>query len=139
MVKLIVGRKGSGKTKSMIQLANDRIEKSDGSIVFINKNHRLMYDLKYKIRVVCMEEYEHINNSDEYIGFLYGIISSDHDIEVIFIDSILKHADVRISDLPEFLLRLKEISDKYEIEFIVSVSASIEEIPDIAKQYEILN
>lgn len=139
MVKLLVGRKGSGKTKSMIQLANDRVEKSDGSVVFINKNHRLMYDLKYKIRVVCMEEYEHITNSDEYIGFLYGIISSDHDIEVIFIDSILKHADVNISDLPEFLSRLKEISDKYQIEFVVSISASADEIGDIATQYEILN
>ncbi|HVI41394.1 MAG TPA: ATP-binding protein [Anaerovoracaceae bacterium] len=139
MVKLLVGRKGSGKTKSMIQLANDRIEKSDGSVVFINKNHRLMYDLKYKIRVVCMEEYEQITNSDEYIGFLYGIISSDHDIEVIFIDSILKHADVNISDLPGFLSRLKDISEKYEIEFIVSVSATAEEIGDIADKYEVLN
>lgn len=139
MVKLLVGHKGSGKTKSMIQLANDRVAKSDGSVVFINKNHRLMYDLKYKIRVVCMEEYEHITNSDEYIGFLYGIISSDHDIEVIFIDSILKHADVTISDLPEFLKRLDEISQKYKIEFVVSISATVEEIGDIAKQYEILN
>ncbi len=139
MVKLLVGRKGSGKTKSMIQLANDRVEKSDGSVVFINKNHRLMYDLKYKIRVVCMEEYEQITNSDEYIGFLYGIISSDHDIEVIFIDSILKHADVTLTDLPDFLSRLKEISDKYEMEFIVSISATMEEIGDIAAQYEILN
>lgn len=139
MVKLLVGRKGSGKTKTMIQLANDRVEKSDGSVVFINKNHRLMYDLKYKIRVVCMEEYEEITNSDEYIGFLYGIISSDHDIEVIYIDSILKHADVNISDLPDFLCRLKGISEKYEIEFIVSISASAEEIGDIATQYEILN
>ncbi len=139
MVKLLVGRKGSGKTKSMIQFANDRVEKSDGSVVFINKNHRLMYDLKYKIRVVCMEEYEHITNSDEYIGFLYGIISSDHDIEVIFIDSILKHADVSIADLPEFLGRLKELADKYEIEFIVSISASVEELGEIATQYEILN
>jgi hypothetical protein len=139
MVKLLVGRKGSGKTKSMIQLANDRVEKSDGNVVFVNKNHRLMYDLKYKIRVVCMEEYEQITNSDEYIGFLYGIISSDHDIEVIFIDSILKHADVNISDLPEFLSRLREISEKYEIEFIVSISATTEEIGDISSQYEILN
>jgi len=139
MVKLLIGRKGTGKTKSMIQLANDRVEKSDGSIVFINKNHRLMYDLKYQIRVVCMEEYEEITNSDEYIGFLYGIISSDHDIEVIFIDSILKHADVKLSDLPEFLSRLKDISEKHEIEFIVSISAAAEELGDIVSQYEILN
>jgi len=139
MVKLLIGRKGSGKTKRMIQLANDRVEKSDGSVVFINKNHRLMYDLKYKIRVVCMEEYEEITNSDEYIGFLYGIISSDHDIEVIYIDSILKHADVEIKDLPEFLSRVSKISEKYGIEIVVSISASVEEVGDIATRYEILN
>lgn len=139
MVKLLVGHKGSGKTKSMIDLANERVESSDGSIIFINKNHRLMYDLKYKIRVVCMEEYEHITNSDEYIGFIYGIISSDHDIEVIFIDSILKHADVTTADLPEFLSRLKGISEKYGIEFVVSLSASLDEIGESVKEYEILN
>lgn len=139
MVKLLVGHKGSGKTKNMIQLANDRVENSDGSVVFINKNHRLMYDLKHKIRVVCMEEYEHITNSDEYIGFIYGIISSDHDIEVIFIDSILKHADIHISDLPEFLTRLKNIGKKFEIEFIVSLSADPEEIGESVKEFEILN
>lgn len=139
MVKLLVGHKGSGKTKSMIELANDRVEKSDGSVVFINKNQRLMYDLKYKIRVVCMEEYENITNSDEYIGFLYGIISADHDIEVIFIDSILKHADVNIEDVPEFIARLKMISEEYKIEFVVSLSAEPSEIGDCIKDFEVLN
>ena len=91
MVKVLIGHKGTGKTKQMISLANDQIEHSDGSVIFINKNSRLMYDLKYKIRVVCMEDFEHITNSDEYIGFIYGIISSDSDIETIYIDSILKH------------------------------------------------
>lgn len=139
MVKLLVGRKGTGKTKQMIEFANDRVEKSDGSVVFINNNHRLMYDLKYTIRVVCLEEFEDITNSDEYIGFIYGIISSDHDIEVIFIDSILKHADFEIEDLPEFLLRLEQISKKFGIEFIVSISASLEELGEGAKKYTILN
>jgi len=123
----------------MIDLANARIETSNGSVVFINKNHRLMLDLKHKIRVVCMEEYEEITNSDEYIGFLFGIISSDHDIEVIFIDSILKHADISIEDLAEFLWGLNQISEKYKIEFIVSISASAEELGDIATNYEVLN
>ena len=110
MVKLLIGHKGTGKTKMMIELANTEAEKSDGNIIFINKNARLMYDLKYKIRIVCMEDYEHVTNSDEYIGFLYGIISSDHDIKTIYIDSILKHADFSLGDLPEFLTRLKNIS-----------------------------
>lgn len=128
MVKLLVGHKGSGKTKSMIDLANESIENSKGSVIFINKNHRLMYDLKYRIRVICMEDFEHVTNSDEYIGFLYGIISLDHDIETIYIDSILKHADVSLGDLPEFIDRLKDISKNYGMDFVVSVSAEKEEM-----------
>ena len=128
MVKLLVGHKGSGKTKQMIDLANNMVENSKGSTIFINRDQRLMYDLKYRIRVICMEDFEHVTNSDEYIGFLYGIISSDHDIETIFIDSILKHADFKMSDLPEFIDRLKDISKNYGMDFVVSVSAEKEEM-----------
>lgn len=128
MVKLLVGHKGSGKTKQMIDLANDQIETSKGSVIFINKNHRLMYDLKYRIRVICLEDFEHITNCDEYIGFLYGIISLDHDIETIYIDSILKHADFSLGDLPEFIDRLKKISKNYGMDFVVSLSAEKEEM-----------
>lgn len=140
MVKLLVGHKGTGKTKLMIEMANDEIERSNGSVIFINKNSRLMYDLKYKIRVVCMEDFEHITNSDEYIGFIYGIISSDHDIETIYIDSILKHADVTLGDLPEFLTRLKTISKNYGMDFVVSLSAEQEELIGVDfSEYEIVN
>lgn len=140
MVKLLVGHKGTGKTKQMIDLANEQVENSKGSVIFINKNSRLMYDLKYRIRVVCMEEYEHITNSDEYIGFIYGIISSDHDIETIFIDSILKHADFSLGDLPEFLERLQDISKNYGMNFVVSLSAEREEMIGVNfDEYEVLN
>ncbi|MBQ4576338.1 MAG: hypothetical protein IJB07_01280 [Firmicutes bacterium] len=139
MVKLLIGRKGSGKTKQMIDLANQSLEQRDGSIVFINKDNRLMLDLKYRIRVVCMEEYPHITNIDEYIGFVYGVISSDHDIQVIYIDSILKHADVQIEHLEEFLGRLSKISEMYGPDFVVSLSAEQAEIGEYIKQYEILN
>jgi hypothetical protein len=140
MVKLLIGHKGAGKTKQMIALANDQVEHSDGSIIFINKNARLMYDLKYRIRVVCMEDFEHVTNSDEYIGFLYGIISSDHDIETIYIDSILKHADFSLGDLPEFLGRLNKISANYGMDFVVSLSAEKEEMIGVDfSDYEVLN
>ncbi len=128
MVKLLIGHKGSGKTGQMVQLANDGLATSNGSIVFINKNQRLNTELSYRIRVICMEDFEHITNIDEYIGFLYGIISSDHDIETIYIDSILKHADVSLGDLPVFLNRLKGISENYNINFTVSISAEKEEM-----------
>ena len=128
MVNLLVGHKGSGKTKQMIDLANERALVADGSLIFINKNERLMYDLKHTIRIVCMDDYPAITNSDEYIGFIYGIISSDHDIEAMYIDSLLKHADVTLEDLPVFIERLKKISEQHEIEFIVSLSAEKEEM-----------
>ena len=87
-----------------------------------------------------MEDIEHITNIDEYIGFLYGIISSDHDIETIFIDSILKHADVSLGDLPVFLKRLSGISETYDIDFVVSLSAEKEEMIGVdLSNYEVLN
>ena len=139
MVKLVVGRKGSGKTKKMIELANSALDTTNGSIVFINMNSRLMYDLKYKIRVVCMEDFDQIKNVDEYIGFLYGIISQDHDIEKLFIDSILKHADIRVKNIDDFLERLELISSTYNIEFIVSLSAARDELGECLEKYEVLN
>lgn len=140
MVQLLIGHKGSGKTKSMCDMANDMIEKVHGSIVFLSKNDRLTHDLKYKIRMVCMEDFKHITNSDEYIGFIYGIISSDHDLEYVFIDSILKHADFDVEDLPGFLTRLKNISEMYGPKFVVSVSLDKEEMVGVDfTDFEILN
>lgn len=139
MVKLLVGHKGTGKTKKMVDMANTSLEKVNGSVVFINKNQRLMYDLKYRIRVVCMEDFEQITNVDEYIGFLYGIISQDHDIEIVFIDSILKHADIKVENLENFLERLNLISSTYGMDFVVSLSAEKEELGAYVEKYEILN
>lgn len=140
MVKLLIGKKGSGKTKTMLDMANEVVEDSKGSVIFINKNQRLMCDLKHKIRVVCMEDFQHITNSDEYIGFIYGIISSDHDIETVFIDSILKHADINEDNIPEFLSRLKKISQRYDMEFVVSLSTEKEDLKSVDfNEYEVLN
>ncbi len=139
MVKLIVGHKGTGKTKMMIKLANEAVETCRGSVVFIDKNKRLVLDLKYRIRVVCMEDYPSITNIDEYIGFIYGIISSDHDIEQIYVDGIMHHKDVQILDMGEFLARLKEISAERNIDFIVSISAEFEELGNAAEGCEILH
>ena len=128
MVKLLVGHKGTGKTKLMVEMANRDVNEKNGSVVFISKDDRLKHDLEHQIRMIVMDDFEYVNNIDEYIGFIYGIISSDHDIETIFIDSILKHADVSLGDLPEFIDRLKAISQIYELDFVVSVSAEKEEM-----------
>ena len=98
-----------------------------------------MYDLKYRIRVICMEDFEQVTNVDEYIGFILGIISQDHDIEMVFIDSILKHADISVDNLEDFFGRLSAISATFGLDFIISVSAEKEELGEYINKYEILN
>ncbi len=128
MVKVLVGHKGSGKTKKMIELANSHVQNAKGSIIFINKNARLIFDLDYNIRVICMEDFKHITNEDEYIGFIFGIISSDNDIETMYLDGVMKHADFSLEVLPSFIDKLKVISKEYGINFVISISAELEEM-----------
>lgn len=128
MVQLLIGHKGSGKTKQMCDLANEKVANAQGSVVFMSKSDRLNTDLMHNIRLVSMGEYKHITDSEEYIGFIYGILASDHDIEYIFIDSILSHADISAADLPGFINRLGVIEKEDGIKFVVSGSCEKEEI-----------
>lgn len=140
MVKILVGQKGSGKTKKMIDLANEEVESAKGNIIFVNKNAKLTYDLDYKIRVVCMEEFKHITNENEYIGFIFGIISADNDIETIYLDGVMRHADFSIQIIPSFIDKLKVISKEYGMDFVVSISAELEELNGVNfEDIEVLN
>ena len=140
MVKILIGHKGSGKTKRMIELANDSVQTAKGSIIFINKNSRLIYDLDYKIRVICMDDFPHVTNEDENIGFLFGIISSDNDIETIFLDGIMRHRDFALDILPSFIEKIKVISKETGIDFVLSVSAELEEMIGVEfDNIEVLN
>ena len=121
-------------------MANDKVAAADGHIIFLNKNHRYTYELNHELRVISTEDYEDMTNIDEFIGFIFGIISSDYDIETIFVDGILKHDDVALGDMPEFLGRLKGIADKYEIEIVVSLGAEKEELIGVDfENFEIIN
>lgn len=137
MVKLFVGPKGSGKTKKLIEMANEVCKEARGSVVFVNKDSRLMCNLHYSIRLLNIQDYE-IENTDNYIGFLYGILSSDHDIEYIFIDSLLRHTNINMENVPSFLEKLTNISEKYGMDFIVSISSKLEDLPEEIKKYDIL-
>lgn len=140
MVKILVGQKGSGKTKKMIDLANEEVESAKGNIIFVNKNAKLTYDLDYKIRVVCMEEFKHVTNENEYIGFIFGIISADNDIETIYLDGVMRHADFSIQIIPCFIDKLKVVSKEYGMDFVVSISAELEELNGVNfEDIEVLN
>ena len=100
-------------------------------VVFIKKTHRDTASVAFDIRTICMDDFPSITNTDEYIGFLYGMYSSNHDIECIFIDGILKHADISIENIPGFIDRLKKLSEECGINFYVSISAEKAELKDI--------
>ena len=139
MVRLLIGRKGSGKTKKIVSLANESLNTVNGSVVFINKYSKLTTDLKYSIRLISMDDFDAITNVDEYIGFLYGIISQDHDLECIFIDSILKHADIKVENLEDFLERLDRISKEHQVDFVVSISADRADLGPYVEKYDIVD
>lgn len=134
MVNLLTGQKGSGKTQQMIEAANKKAKECDGNVVFIKNSHNDTYSLSFDIRAICMSDYPSIRNIDEYTGFLYGLISANSDIQVIFIDGILKQASVSLENIPRFVDRLDNISKRHNVEFYVSISASKEDLADIKSE-----
>ncbi|MGN1267161.1 MAG: hypothetical protein ACI4UH_04405 [Dorea sp.] len=124
MVNLLIGQKGSGKTQKMIEQANAQAKECNGNVVFIKKTHRDTTSVSFDIRTICLDDLPAISNTDAYIGFLYGMSSANHDIECIFIDGILKHADITAENLPTFVAKLNNISAECNINFYVSVSGN---------------
>ena len=131
MVNLITGPKGSGKTQQIIELANEKVKTSNGNVVLIKKSHRDTYSVDFNVRAICMDDYKDIETLEELVGFLYGMVAGNHDIDTIFIDGALKQADITLNSLPDFLQKLDKIATTNNIEFFVSVSASKEDIPNI--------
>lgn len=131
MVNLLTGQKGSGKTQQMIEAANKKAKECDGNVIFIKNSHNDTYSLSFDIRAICMADYPSIRNVDDYTGFIYGMLSANSDIQVIFIDGILKQSDIALENIPRFVDRMSNISAKHNVEFYVSVSASKEDLADV--------
>jgi thymidine kinase len=123
MVNLITGPKGSGKTQQIIELANEKVKTSNGNVVLIKKSHRDTYSVDFNVRAICMADYKDITTLEEFVGFIYGMVAGNHDIETIFIDGVLKQADISLKSLPLFLEKLNKISRENNIELYISVSA----------------
>ena len=131
MVYLVTGPRGSGKTQQMIDLANEKVKTSNGNVVFIKKSHKDTYTVDFNIRVIRMADYPDVITLEEFVGFLYGMAAGNHDIEAVFIDSVLKQANITLESLAAFLHKLNKISTENNIDFYLSISADKKDIPGI--------
>ena len=132
MVQIIAGKKGKGKTKYLLDMANTAIKEAKGSIVYLDKSVKHMYELSNKIRLINVAEFR-VSTAEGFVGFLCGIISQDHDLEVMYLDSFLKLASLEGEDISATIAALDQLSAKYHVNFVLSVSLDADELPENAK------
>lgn len=132
MVQLIVGNKGKGKTKHLLEKVNLQVKETKGNIVYLDKSTKHMYELNNKVRLIDVSQYM-ITNHDEFVGFICGIVSQDHDLEQMFLDSFLKIACLENEDITSVIEKLEKISQNYGIDFVLSVSMDESELPEALK------
>ena len=130
MVQLIVGVKGKGKTKVLLEKVNSQIQIVEGNVVYLDKSAKHMYELNNKIRLINMADYP-VKNVDAFIGFILGIISQDNDLQQMYLDSFLKIANLEEADITETVQKLEEISKGFGVDFTLSVS--LDTVPEAIK------
>ncbi len=133
MVQLIVGKKGKGKTKHLLDKVNSEIKEISGNIVYLDKSTKHMYELNNKVRLIDVSQCM-IENSSEFLGFISGIISQDHDLQQMYFDSFLKIACLEGEDITAVLDKLEKLSTAFHVDFILSVSMDEAELPASAKE-----
>ena len=138
MVQLIVGSKGDGKTKHLLDRVNNQIKTASGNIVYLDKNTKHMHELDNKVRLINVADYP-LKNCDEFIGFICGIISQDYDLEQMYLDSFLKIAHLEGEDLTDALTQLNAISEQFEVNFCLSISVEENQLPEFAKEQVIIS
>lgn len=132
MVQIIAGEKGKGKTKILLDKVNSDVEVSKGTIVYLDKSNKHMYELNRKIRLINVNDYC-IECASEFVGFICGIISQDHDLEKVYLDSFLKIACLSCSEIDRVIEKLSVISDKFNVDIVISLSANAENLSEVAK------
>ena len=129
MVKLIVGKKGTGKTKKLISLANEAVTKSSGNVVVIEKGAKLTYDVTHKARLIDTDQYK-ISGYDVLFGFISGICAGNYDVTDIFVDSTFKICSNDKEALKDFVSKLNVLSENAETNVTLLISADKSELPD---------
>lgn len=137
MVQLIVGKKGKGKTKHLLDKVNNEVKNISGNIVYLDKSTKHMYELNNKVRLIDVSSYA-IENNSEFLGFVSGIISQDHDLQQMYFDSFLKIAALEGADITATVEKLDKISEMFHVDFILSVSLDETELPENLKSKVVL-
>ena len=133
MIEIICGEKGKGKTKELLAKVNSAVSTVSGNIVYLDKSQKHMYELNNKVRLINVMDYP-IGSCDAFLGFLCGIVSQDHDLEEMYLDSFLTIASVNNDEAMNYAMeKLSVISDKYNVKFVLSVSANADTLPESAK------
>ncbi|MGI6071968.1 MAG: twitching motility protein PilT [Lachnospiraceae bacterium] len=134
MVKLVLGTKGKGKTKYMLENANKEAEQSDGLVIYLDKNSEHMFQLTRPIRLINVKEYP-VNSLDTLLGFVCGLIAGNSDIVSIYFDSFLILSELKPADAGDAIDRLVALSKKLGVEFVVSMSIDSSDVPEDYKQF----
>ena len=134
MVKVICGPKGSGKTKRIIDAANEAVAVAKGNLIFITDTKRYMYDLKREIRFIDTSDYS-IAGEDALCGFIKGVIAGGYDNEYVYVDGIARIAGKAIKDMAQFFYMMEKVSEMRSLTLYITCSCAEEELPDFAKKY----
>ena len=128
MVQLIIGNKGRGKTRYLLEKVNSEVKVILGNICYLDKSSKHMFELNNRVRLINVSDFA-IENTDEFIGFICGIISQDHDLEQMYFDSFLKIAHLEGQDITAAIKRIQKIGDMFGVSFIISIAMDKEEVP----------
>lgn len=130
MVELIIGNKGKGKTKAILDRAESDLKKSEGNIIFVDKDNKHIFGLNRNIRLIDMSEYD-VESTAEFMGFLNGILSQNRDIEEIILDSYLTIAHIdKDEDMVSSIERIEKIAKTHNMKLLLSVSRDKEHLPE---------
>ena len=141
MIKIIAGTKGTGKTKIIIDMANNSVDTAKGDIVFVTDTDRYMYSLRYQVRVVNAKQ---LKKADEpimdgtLIGFIRGLLAGNHDIETLFIDGAHRMLNKSVSEMETFFDYLKDVAKETQTVIILTVSEDVDKLPEFLKDVEVL-
>ena len=132
MIQLIVGNKGKGKTKQLLDKVNAEVLTANGNIVYLDKSTKHMFELNNKVRLIDVNEFP-IDNCDQFVGFVLGIISQDHDLEQVYFDNFLDLAKVDENGVVDALSKFENIGNKYNINLVMSISMDEKDVPESMK------